>query len=142
MDTRTSTQNSDRIEGPAQAKHVKRIQSGWPKVLKSLCELATLWACLQLPTVAAAYEIKIGVDMTDYGTISSGMIPISIRFVLTVYESVQINSKNIRDCGRGFLAKLGYMVWVIVGLLSMVMVLAPAINDDNGLEAGDDVTKV
>ena len=143
MDTKMSTRNSDRVAGPTQAKNVRRSQSGRPKTLESLCNLATLWAFLHLPTVAAAYELKSGVDMTGHGTIIFSMLfLIGTPFVSMVRQSVQRHLKSFRDCVRGSLAKLSYMVWVTGGLLSMVTIMASAINDVNGFEVGDDITKV
>ena len=143
METRTSTRNSDRVAGPAQAKHVERSQSGRPKALESLCNLATLWAFLHLPTFAAAYELESGVDMTGHGTIIfSVLLLVGTPFVSVVRKSVQRYLKSFRDCVRGSLANLSYMVWVTGGLLSMVTIIASAINDVNGFEVGDDITKV
>ena len=143
METRTSTRNSDRVAGPAQAKHVKRGQSGRPKGLESLCNLATLWAFLHLPTFAAAYELKSDVDMTGHGTIFFSMLLlIGTPFVSIVCKSVQHYLKSFRYCVRGSLAKPSYVVWVTGGLLSMVTIMAPAINDVNGFEVGNDITKV
>ena len=106
METRTSTRNSDRVEESAQAKHAKGSQSGRPKGLESLCNLLTLWAFLHLPTVAAAYELKSGVDMAEHGTILFSMLLlIGTPFVSIVRKSVQNYLKNCRDGVRGFLAK-------------------------------------
>ena len=143
MEARTSTPNSDRVEGSAQAKHVKRSQRGRLKALESLCNLATLWAFLHLPTVAAAYELKSGVDMTGHGTILFSMLLlIGTPFVSIVRKSIQNYLKNRRDDVRGFLAKYSYMGLITGALLSMVMILASAINDVNGCEDGDNITKV
>ena len=143
VESRALTQNSDTFEGSAQAKHVKRSHRGRPKALDSLCNLAALLAFLHLPTLAAAYELNNGVDMTEHDTILFSMLLlISTPFVSIVRKSVQNYLKNRRDDVRGFLAKYSYMGWIIGSLLSMVMILASAINDVNGFEDCDSITKV
>ena len=143
MEARTSTRNSDRVAGPAHAKHVKRSKSWRPKALDNFCKLATLWAFLHLPTFAAAYELKSDVNVTGHGTIFVSMLLlIGTPFLSIVRKSVQHYLKSFQDCVRGSLAKLSYMVWVTGGLLSMVPVMASAFNDVNGFEVGDDITQV
>ncbi len=107
-----------------------RSQSGLSKVLKRLCDLATLWALVQFPTVVTAYELQRDDVMKGYGAIPvSVVLLMATVFVLRVRDSVQWHWKSFRDSVLRPCDMLSYMVWVTVVLLATVMVLASAFND-------------
>lgn len=132
----------DKTKGtPVVSKLIKRRKSGRSKVLERLCDLATLWALVQFPTVVAAYEIQRYDVMKGYGAIlASVVLLMATVLVLNVRDDVQWHWKSFRDSVRRSLEMLSYFVWLAVVLLAMVMILASAFNGANHPKAAAFIT--
>ena len=112
----------------AVSKHITRSRSEWPKVIKAVCNLATWWAFLYLPTSVAAYELKSEDDVTGYGPILVGAALVGaalfmfILLVLKVRHSVRGHMNSLVNGGRRLLENLSFGV-LVTGLLVATVIL-------------------